>query len=193
MAGAGHCGIDNHRLRPFGWLGPCPFEADGPAAIDHDIQQTAHHGDVLHEMDHLILGLGGRHRPEVVEEQGGQGGEHHQHRRGPAGLEAGDQHGAAGQLDDDGADGGQLRQWKALAGDVAYRALEAGDLAVAGKQEDERDQKAPDHRAITFNILHIRSPFAVFSDCYWMPIQAGGDGGVVADSPWSGASSTGWA
>jgi|GEM_PF-6995846 len=67
MAGAGHCGIDNNRLRLVGGLDPCPFEADGPASVDHDVQQTAHHGDVLHEMDHLILGLGGGHGPEVAE------------------------------------------------------------------------------------------------------------------------------
>src|SRR4029079_16615291 len=114
----------------------------------HHVQHAAHDGEVLHEIDLLHLLLRGFHRPERVKDQGRRNQVQEDRGRRPARLPADDEQDAADQFDDGGAARAQLWQRQSLARDIAYRAFESGDLSKTRDDEDQRQQYAPDERAV---------------------------------------------
>src|SRR5687767_8838491 len=124
-------------------LGSLAVDAERHRTERHDVQHAAHDAEVLHELVELVAVLGCVHRPEVVIQQRYRNEPQQERERRPARLPTQNQHEAARDLDDDGDDQRGLGERYALGGDAGGYLRKPADLLVAGKEEEECKQDAP--------------------------------------------------
>ena len=112
------------------------------AAVDDDIEHTAHDRQVLQKIVHLVLHLGCRRCPEIVEYESRRNEEEEQDNRSPPGTPAESEHQPGSELQQNGERQQKRNQGHAFACHVAGCPGITHDLACSGNNKEKVQEAA---------------------------------------------------